>query len=264
MTTTTTSKRPATKRASKAERKPNDSLSAVEQSAADAIGKLSAGTITSAEAIAEAHTLVATIQRRDVRDTIAVGALVGTVAIMSHEAPKVDGKAGKLPSAADVADSFLRTTVGKDCGWQRGTIVQYVNMARVPERHAVINLWFTFGANDKARQSDPKAYTFNTIGFLRFASAWKAKRVGADGVIFATKADSVKPEGEAITAAVASAASSEVAQARARREHTANVRKARAEASASDAMIGKIHVADVAALTKAQRERLSDLLKSLS
>lgn len=258
-TTKRTTKASGTKRAAQAKRTTNDTRSEVERLSADIIGKLAAGTVSEAEAIAEAKRIGDTITKRTTRDTIAMGALVGSVAIHAFGEPKAKAK---LPGAGDVADAFLRTKVGRDSGYGRGTIVQYVNMARVPNRHEVLTLWEGFAASDEAVASDPKAYAMNTIGFLRFASAWKANRVDERGVIFAS-AEARKTGDTAKVRAVVSEAASKVASTKAKRTARAKAAKAKAEAEASDAMIGKVRVADVAALTKPQRTKLRELLDSL-
>ena len=263
-TTTNTTKntkttKPATKRAQAAKRKAS-TLSEVERSAATLIGKVEADTITASEAIAEAQSLASTITRRSVRDTLAMGAAVGTIA--AHDGPKPDAK-GKLPAAKDVASAFLKTAAGKSCGWEAGTITQYVNMARVANRHELVTIWEGFMSKDEAVASDPKAYLPNTVAFLRFASAWKSGKINAaTGVIFASK-DAARKDDTSQLRAIVSEAQSEASTKRAQAAKRSEARKAVAEAKASDKRIGKISVADVAALTKAQRKTLRALLDSL-
>lgn len=258
-TNTTKTTKPATKRASAAKRK-TSTLSDVERSAATLIGKVNADTITSVEAIAEAQSLASTITRRSVRDTLAMGAAVGTIA--AHDGPKPDAK-GKLPAAKDVAAAFLKTSAGKGCGWEAGTITQYVHMARVPNRHELVTIWEGFQSVDVAVASDPKAYLPNTVGFLRFASAWRGGKINAaTGVVFASK-DAARKDDTAQLRAIVSEANSAKATARSEAAKRSNARKAIAEAKASDKRIGKVNVADVAALTKPQRKTLRALLDSL-
>ena len=264
MTTTTTSRKPATKAAAKAKRTDAPKRTEAETAAADAVARLTAGTITTAEAIAEAKAIDTTITKRSTHDGVAVLSLVGTVAIAEYEAKhgKPDAKAA-LPSLSTVADYFVTTTVGKDSGYKSATVRQAVTIARIADRFTTLSLWDRFSAMPAAVESDPDAYKPTIIAFVRFATAWKADRVNGDtGVIYSAKAAAKEGDTTKIAAIVNATKASEAAD-KAKKAKAAMVRKAKAEASASEAMIGAIRVSDVAALSTKQRKALADLLKTL-
>lgn len=261
-TNTNTTKRTATKRASTTKRDDAPALSQVEIDAGKAIADVMSGKVTPSEGLAVAASLRGTAAKRTLHDTIAWSRVVGTVAIVGSGL-KPDPK-GKVPAVNAIVDAFLKSADGKDCGYGSSTLRAYVKLARIENVHTVLTLWEKFSAEPLAVASDRSAYdtaqSYNAV--IRFADAWREGRVDPDtGVIFATKRDAASDDGK--TRQAVSDAQSAAATERSVKAHKRAVAKVKAEASASDAMIGNVRVADVAALTKAQRAKLANLLKSL-
>lgn len=264
MTTTKTTKTTGTKAATKASRVTRVTDASLRDQAASLVADITSGAVTGADAVARIASLDATLGKTTVMDTAAILRTVGALAVSTYTASgnaPADGKA-KVPSAQTIADQFVTTETGKALGRQAGSVKQAVDVYRVVDLWTNLDLWQTCMAKDGAKDSDPKAYAMTVQAFLRWNAARKANRVTLDtGVVFASKDAAASGDGD--TAAVLSATLSEAAKAKAKRAHTASVKNARTAAKASDATIGKIKVADVAALTPAQRANLVKLIKTL-